>query len=69
MITLVIKGDINAALNAAHLRRIELTALISSRHETRATAPMHAMPDIARWFCEAGDAPYPAGTLLFYATK
>jgi hypothetical protein len=74
MITLIIKGDLHAAVNAAQQRHIPLVSMAQhirpefSSVETIASADLKMWDRVTRWYCEdAGRAPFPAGTLLHYS--
>lgn len=69
MLTLVIKGDITAAYKAADAHMVELTSITErcGSDECIASAPRHCLFNVMRWFiAEQENAPFPAGTLLFY---
>lgn len=70
MITMLIKGDINAAFKAADEHKVEITS-ISMRTpmkepECLASTIDECLPKIMKWFNGDVTAPFPAGTLLYY---
>ena len=76
MITLIIKGDMPAAINAACARKIALTSFatrippLCKEWETIASANIDQLDAVRQWYASgAQDAPFPAGTLLHYSVK
>lgn len=72
MITLIIKGDLRAAYDAADENDVELHSIATHNkfNECIASTPDRFMPYLVRWYCKENFHEvmgYPAGTLMFYS--
>lgn len=75
MITLVVKGNPEQALEAANSRGISAVQFSRSYQSHKWSESTLVVNDdrqtiltkIANWLCEDGVAPYPVGTLLTYS--
>lgn len=70
MITLIIKGGLHAAHDAAQKHGVKLVETTTHNRfaEVIASTKDENLALVTAWFCEPpNEAPYPAGALMFYS--
>jgi len=66
MIRLHVKGDKSVAEQECQKRNIPATFVSEGKSGTYWDAPETNRDKIITWSCEAGNVPFPAGTLLYH---
>lgn len=64
--TLIVKGQEHEAERAAHAHGFKIENVQAGKHGDTVIRALGSYALASAWLCEPGEAPYPAGSLLYY---